>query len=111
MTTSIYMVINMPFPERLVTLRKEQNLTQQALANQIGLTKAQVYRYEKGTSQPTMEVLKQMAIALNTSIDGLVFEDNERDPEEDLKFRFELIQQMGQADKDAIKSILDGMIV
>lgn len=111
MTTSIYMVINMPFAERLVTLRKEQHLTQEALANKIGLTKAQVYRYEKATSQPTMEVLKQMAIALNTSIDELVFDDNERDPEEDLKLRFELIQQMGQADKDAIKSILDGMIV
>ena len=95
----------------IVTLRKEQHLTQEALANKIGLSKTQVYRYEKGTSQPTMEVLKQMAIALNTSIDELVFDDNERDPEQDLKLRFELIQQMGQADKDAIKSILDGMIV
>ena len=40
MTTSIYMVINMPFAERLATLRKDRQLTQEALGEQVGLTKA-----------------------------------------------------------------------
>jgi transcriptional regulator with XRE-family HTH domain len=105
------MLIRMAFPERLSHLRKQRGLTQESLGDLVGLAKLQIYRYEKGTSQPTMAVLKQIAIALNTSIDELVFTDNERDPQEDLKLRFELIQQMGKADQDAIKSILDGMII
>ena len=105
------MLIRMAFPERLSHLRKQRGLTQESLGDLVGLAKLQIYRYEKGASQPTMAVLKQIAIALNTSIDELVFNDNERDPQEDLKLRFELIQQMGKADQDAIKSILDGMII
>ena len=105
------MFISMAFPDRLSHFRKERGLTQEALGELVGLAKLQIYRYEKGTSQPTMEVLKQIAVTLNTSIDELVFENNERDPEEDLKLRFELIQKMGQTDQDAIKSILDGMII
>jgi transcriptional regulator with XRE-family HTH domain len=105
------MLISMAFPERLSIFRKERGLTQEALADSVGLAKLQVYRYEKGISQPTMEVLKQIAIVLNTSIDQLVFDNHERDPQEDLKLRFELIQQMGKKDQDAIKSILDGMII
>jgi len=105
------MLISMAFPERLSLFRKDRGLTQEALGELVGLAKLQIYRYEKGSSQPTMEVLKRMAIALNTSIDELVFDNAERDPDEDLKLRFELIQQMGKADQDAIKSILDGMII
>ena len=105
------MLISMAFSERLAHFRKQRGLTQEALGEQVGLAKLQIYRYEKGTSQPTMDVLKRLAVTLNTSIDALVFDDNERDPSDDLKLRFELIKQMSKTDQDAIKSILDGMII
>ncbi len=105
------MLADMSFPIRLATARKQKGLSQEALGELVGLAKLQIYRYEKGTSQPTLEVLKKLALALNCSIDELVFDGHERDPREDLRLRFELIQQMSEQDQQAIKSVLDGMIL
>ena len=62
----------MEFPARLPALRKERGLTQQALANKVGVHVLQVRRYEGGTSQPTLYVIKQLATALSVSADVLV---------------------------------------
>jgi len=105
------MLIAMPFPNRLAETRKERGLTQEALGESVGLTKLQIYRYEKGTSQPTLDVLKKIAVTLHVSLDELVFDATERDPTEDLKLRFELIQGMSEEDQKTIKSLLDGMIL
>lgn len=105
------MLTAMPFPNRLAETRKERGLTQEALGDSVGLTKLQIYRYEKGSSQPTLEVLKKIAITLHVSLDELVFDDAERDPTEDLRLRFELIQGMSEEDQKTIKSLLDGMIL
>jgi transcriptional regulator with XRE-family HTH domain len=105
------MFITMSFPRRLAETRKQKGLSQEALGELVGLAKLQIYRYEKGASQPTLEVLKRLAIALNTSLDALVFDEHERDPSDDLRLRFELIQQMSEQDQQAIKSVLDGMIL
>ena len=104
-------LVTMAFPDRLAQVRKQRGLTQEALGELVGLSKLQIYRYEKGTSQPTLDVLKQIAVSLNTSIDQLVFDNDERDPTGDLKLRFELIQQMSEEDQQTIKSVLDGMIL
>jgi transcriptional regulator with XRE-family HTH domain len=105
------MLIVMPFPNRLAETRKTRGLTQEALGESVGLTKLQIYRYEKGTSQPTLDVLKKIAVTLHVSLDNLVFDDTERDPSEELKLRFELIQGMSEEDQKTIKSLLDGMIL
>ena len=104
-------LLSMPFPDRLAAKRKERGLTQEELGTLVGLTKLQIYRYEKGSSQPTLDILKKLALHLNASLDELVFDDTERDPVGDLKLRFEQIQQMSPDDQAAIKSILDGMIL
>jgi len=104
-------LIGMPFPDRLADIRKQRGLTQETLGKSIGLTKLQVYRYEKGTSQPTLDVLKRIAITLHISLDTLVFDTDERDPSEDLKLRFEQIKNMSEEDQKTIKSVLDGMIL
>jgi len=46
----------MPFAEKLAKLRKKRGLTQQELAQKIGVGIAQMRRYEKGSSSPTLEV-------------------------------------------------------
>jgi transcriptional regulator with XRE-family HTH domain len=111
MTTSIYMVINMPFAARLVTLRKDRQLTQEALGEQVGLTKAQIYRYEKGASQPTLDVIKKLAIALSVTTDQLVFEEGERGPDDELRLQFEALQQFSPKDKEVAKSVLESLIL
>ena len=68
------------FHERLVSLRKERSLTQQALASMVGMHISQIRRYESGQSQPTLDAIRNLAIALSVSADMLLFEKNERRP-------------------------------
>lgn len=104
-------ILNMQFPERLALLRKNKKLTQQSLADAIKVNVSQLKRYEAGTSQPTLDVLRKMAIVLSVSADMLLFDKDERGPNDELKLQFEAVSQMSPEDKLAIKTLLDGMIV
>ena len=104
-------MISMEFPKRLAELRKSRQLTQQALADAININVSQLQRYEAGTSQPTLEVLRKMAITLSVSADLLLFDKDERGPDEDLRLRFETISRMPDEDKRIIKALLEGMIL
>lgn len=101
----------MEFPERLAALRKERGLTQQALADQVGLAVLQIRRYEGGTSQPTLDVIRRLAIALGASADMLVFDDKERGPSETLRYQFETVARMSDHDQAVIRELLDAVIV
>ena len=101
----------MEFPERLAALRKERGLTQQALADQVGLAVLQIRRYEGGTSQPTLDVIRRLAIALGVSADMLVFDEKERGPSETLRYQFETVSRMSEHDQEVIRELLDAVIV
>jgi transcriptional regulator with XRE-family HTH domain len=104
-------LIAMQFPERIVALRKEKNLTQQALADKVEVHLTQIQRYESGTVQPTLDVIRRLAIALSVSADMLIFDKDERGPDEDLKLQFEAISRMSKDEKKIIKALLDAMIL
>ncbi len=103
--------LTMNFPKRLAKLRKAKGLTQQALANQIAVHVTQVNRYEAGESQPTLEVVRKLAIALGVSADMLIFEQDERGPDESLKMQFEAVSQFDEADKQLTQGVLEGLIL
>ena len=104
-------VLLMAFPQRLAALRKYQNLTQHALADLVGVHLTQIQRYESGTTQPTLEVIRKLALALAVSGDALIFDPEERGPDDELKLQFEAVRQLPPEDRQAIKAMLDGMIV
>lgn len=91
--------MTMSFPNRLTALRKVRGLTQQALADAVQVHMTQINRYEGGDSQPTLEVIRKLAIALSVSADVLIFDEGEREPEDSLKFQFETIGQFDEEDK------------
>ena len=101
----------MEFPQRLATLRKAKGLTQQALADQISASVIQIHRYEAGASQPTLDVIRKLSIALGVSSDDLIFSDHEREPADDLKFQFEAISRFDSEDRRVAKAVLDGLIL
>jgi len=111
MNQSLYMVFNMPFSERLATIRKERHLTQEALGNLIGLTKAQIYRYEKGSSKPTLDVIKNLAIALSVTTDQLIFEEGERQPDDSLLLLLEGVSKLDPEEKHVIKQMVEGIML
>jgi|SRR5579884_731253 len=99
------------FSERLAALRKERSLTQQALADMVDMHISQIRRYESGQSQPTLDVIRKLAIALSVSADMLLFEKDERGPDEDLKLQFEAVSRLDAEEKRVIRSVIESMIL
>jgi transcriptional regulator with XRE-family HTH domain len=99
------------FPQRLSSLRKERKLTQQALADTVGLGITQMKRYEAGTSQPTLEVIRKLSQALRVSADELLFGKAERGPDEDLRLQFEAISRFNEEEKKVVRSVLEGLLL
>jgi transcriptional regulator with XRE-family HTH domain len=75
----------MDFPQKLATLRKKKGLSQQALADLIDLHVIQISRYETGSSQPTLDVIRKLAKVLNCTADELIFDISQRGPDTDLR--------------------------
>lgn len=103
--------LSMDFPERLVHLRKHKQLTQQALADTAGVSASILKRYESGKAQPTLPVLRRLAIALGVSGDALLFDKDERGPDDDLRLHFEAVARMSPEEKQVVRSLLEGMIL
>ncbi len=106
----------MPFAERLAKLRKDKGLTQEDLAKKIGVGIAQMRRYEKGASSPTLEIIKNMAKTLGVSADDLIFDENEGVApahilDRKLLEQFEMLSRMNPHDKEAVQTIIDSMII
>jgi transcriptional regulator with XRE-family HTH domain len=95
----------------LPALRKEKGLTQQALAELINLHVIQERRYESGASQPTLVVIRRLAVALQVSADVLIFGADERGPDGDLQLQFEAISKFAPEEKQIIKALPEGMIL
>jgi transcriptional regulator with XRE-family HTH domain len=101
----------MEFSERLAATRKERGLTQDALAEAAGINVSQVRRYEGGTSQPSLEVLRKLAVALSVSADELLFEKHERGPDEALRLQFEAVSRLDAREKEIVTEVLDGLLL
>lgn len=101
----------MTFSERLAELRREKGLTQQQLAERVGLHQTQIHRYESGSSEPSMDALRRLALALGVSTDALVFEEAERGPDEELRLQFEAVSRFGLEENRVAKAVLDSLIL
>jgi len=99
------------FHERLVSLRKERGLTQQALAEMVSMHISQIRRYESGQSQPTLDAIRKLAVALSVSADMLLFEKDERGPDDELKLQFEDASRLDPEEKKVILSVIESIIL
>ena len=67
--------ITMTFGENLKSAREAKGMTQQALAQQLYVTRQTVSRWENGTRYPDLYMTKRLAELLETSVDALLGED------------------------------------
>ncbi len=111
MPAALVAALDMDFPERLAALRKEQGLTQQALAERVGIHVSQLRRYEGGGAQPTLDVLRRLAVALSVSADRLVFDADERGPDDDLLLHLEAIQHLSDDEKQVVKTVIESVLL
>ena len=59
------------FGDRITALLKERHISQKDLAMMVGVTESALSRYINNERQPKLEVLANMATALNTTVDYL----------------------------------------
>lgn len=104
-------LLMMEFAERLLKLRKEKSLTQQALADLAGLHVVQVRRYETNASQPSLEAIRKLAVALSVSADALLFEKDERGPSYLLALQFEAVSRLPPDEQRVVIKVLEGLII
>jgi transcriptional regulator with XRE-family HTH domain len=67
--------------QKLRKLRKEQNLTQLELAQQVGITNGQVSTIERGVSSPSLATLHRIARALNVPMQEFFEDDRNKEVE------------------------------
>ena len=60
----------------LFQLRTKSGMTQQELADKVGILQSQIQRYETGKTKPTTEVALRIANALNTTVEHLHEDEN-----------------------------------
>ena len=59
----------------------------------------QVRRYEAEQAQPSIEILKKIALAFNVTSDWLIFEEDERALPDTLQLKFEAVSKMPEEDQ------------
>jgi transcriptional regulator with XRE-family HTH domain len=99
------------FHQRLVALRKERILAQQALDELVEMHISQIRRYESGQSQPTLDAIRKLARALSVSADRLLFAQDERGPDDDLKLQFEAASRLNPEEKNVIRSVIESIVL
>jgi transcriptional regulator with XRE-family HTH domain len=100
----------MSLSSRLTMLRKQRGLTQQAMAEAIGIHINSLKKYESDQADPSAEVLKKIAVTLRVSTDFLLFEDDERHPDE-LSGYVEAINRMQPQERLVVKEVLESLIL
>jgi hypothetical protein len=69
-------------------------------------------RYESDGSQSTLDVLRNLALALNTSADSLLFGPDERGPETPaLRLRMEALDQLDPDEQAAVLAMIEGALL
>lgn len=103
--------IFMAFPDQLARIRRDKGFTQKELAEIVGLHQSQIHRYESPPSQPMLDALRKLALALGVTTNELAFEDDERGPDDELRLQFEAISRFSPDEKKTAKEVLDGLIL
>ena len=64
--------MNLSLPSNISKLRKEHSMTQEQLAEALGVTFASVSKWERGVATPELNLIAEMADLFGVSLDALV---------------------------------------
>ena len=100
-------ILNIEIANRLVKLRKEHNLSQEDLANKLGISRQAVSKWERAEASPDTDNLITLAKLYNVSLDELLYsEDDENDQNLNQNYEDENVRIIFD-DKNDKKIIID----
>ena len=70
----------MKLPEKIVTLRKSRGLSQEALAEQLGISRQAISRWETGKAVPTVDNLACLSRLYGVPMEALLYGDEGAEP-------------------------------
>ena len=97
----------MDFANNIANLRKEKGLSRDHLGKLVGTSGAIIGRYERGDMKPSIEIATKIANALEVSLDYLVGSSSVLIKDKKMAYRLELLQKLGQEQRDKILYVLD----
>jgi transcriptional regulator with XRE-family HTH domain len=103
------------FGDNVKKIRTDKDISQQELADLIGIHSTHVSRYERSMAMPSVEIAKKMAEALGVSVDTLIYgaadekaKNNLKDA--DLLHLFTQVQQLDKTDLATVKNLLKAFV-
>ena len=105
----------MALGEKVKKLRKGKGLSQETMAQQVGINSKHLSRVERGLFHFSVEVLKSFAQTLGVSVDFLLSETDEqigkvRIENKNVAERNRLIDQLDSEHRQAIIRVVDSML-
>ena len=102
--------MNTDFGHRLKIVREEKGLKREDVAKKIGTSAAIVGRYERNERTPSVDIAKNIAEALEVSLDYLVGDTTILFKDKKMMYRIEVLQKINPDYKERILYMLDVML-
>jgi transcriptional regulator with XRE-family HTH domain len=99
----------MDFGKKLLELRKEKGLNREALAKMIGTSGAIIGKYERNERTPSVEIAKNIAQALDVSLDFMVG-NTELILDPAILQKIQEIQQLPDVDRNHLLYLMDNIL-
>jgi transcriptional regulator with XRE-family HTH domain len=100
------------FGKRLAELRKEKELSQTDLANQLETSVSVISRYERDEMNPSIDAAMKLAGLLGTTVGYLLGESDDHDLFKDPEMlkRFKDLKNIGAKEREHILFAIDSML-
>ncbi len=96
--------------EKIILLRKRDNLSQAELAKSIGASRTIIGNYERNTNTPSIEMMLKIAKTFDVLIDYIVGEGNLANFDKDVLKRIEDIENLDNDTKNKLFFLIDNVI-
>ena len=77
----------------------------------MGTHVTRIRRCEAAKAEPTLEILRNLARSLGVSADVLLFDENERGPDDDLRLPFEAAERLDPDEKRLVRELPDALLL
>ena len=100
----------MDFGSKIVQLRKDNSLSRDELAKEVGTSSAIIGRYERNEITPSVDVAAKIADALEVSLDYLVGASSFVVKDKKMLHRLELLEKIDDDDRETILKVVDNYL-